>query len=104
LTLGVQKRRFIIGFALLGLAITASIYAANLLTPYSEVPSRAEIFLGIVSVVLCPPSLLTVPLFDADVHTASGAALWLVIGLLNSTLYAAVGALVVHFHRKSEKL
>lgn len=99
-----RERRLIVGFSLLGLAITALIYGAILFLPFSETPSRREIFLGFVSVILCPPGLLTVPLFDADPRTTSGAALWLVIGLLNSALYAAIGALIVLLRRKSEKL
>jgi hypothetical protein len=99
----VRKRRLIIGFALLGLAITGTIYAANAFIPHSETPSRTEIFLGVVSVVLCPPGLLTVPLFDIESDTVPGAILWLIVGLLNSALYAAIGALneiaviLVHF-------
>ena len=100
----VRERRLIVGLSLLGLAITASIYGATLFLPFSETPSRAELFVGGVSIVLCPPSLLTIPLFDADPHTTGGAALWLVIGLLNSALYAAIGALILLVRRKSERL
>ena len=99
-----QKRRFVIGLALLGLAIAALIYGAMSLISYSQTPSRTEIFLGVVSIVLCPPSLLTGPLIDVEPNTGQGAFLWLIVGLLNSALYAAIGALIVLFRRKSTKL
>jgi len=104
MTVAVQKRRLIIGFALLGLAITAAIYAVMSFIPYSETPSRTEIFLGAVSLILCPPGLLTVPLFDIEPYTIPGAVLWLIVGLMNSALYAAIGALIGRFRWKSEKL
>jgi hypothetical protein len=92
-----KRRRLTIGLALFGLAITAAIYASMPFTPYSEPPSRTEIVLGLVSVILCPPGLLTVPLFDIDAYTPGGAVLWLLIGLINSGWYAVIGAVVGRF-------
>ena len=96
-----RTRRLIIGLALLGLAIAAAIYSAMSFIPYSEIPSRTEILLGGVSLVLCSPSLLTIPLFDTGAYTAPGAILWLLIGLMNSALYAMIGVLIGRFRRKS---
>jgi hypothetical protein len=96
-----KRRRLIIGLALLGLAITAAIYASIPFTPYSEPPSGTTIALGFVSIILCPPGLLTVPLFDIDAYTPGGAVLWLLIGLINAGLYAVIGALVGSFLWKS---
>jgi hypothetical protein len=103
-TIVVRKRRLMICLALLGLTITAVIYTIMSFIPYSETPSRTEIFLGGVSLILCQPSFLTIPLFDINAYTAPGAILWLLIGLMNSALYAAIGALIGKFRWKSEKL
>jgi hypothetical protein len=97
-----KRRRLIIGLALFGLAITAAIYASIRFTPDAEPPSRAAIFLGVISIILCPPSVLSVPLFDIDAYTAPGAILWLLIGLVNSGLYAAIGAILGRFLWKKD--
>jgi hypothetical protein len=99
---GRKRRRLVIGVAFFGLAITAAIYASIPFIPYSESPSRTEIVLGVVSVILCPPGLLTVPLFDIDAYTPGGAVLWLLIGLINAGWYAVIGAVVGTFLWKSD--
>ena len=98
-----RRRQFIIGLAVFGLAITAFIYASATFIPDSEPPSRTEIFLGVLSIILCPPSLLSVALFDIDAYTIPGAILWLIIGLINSGLYAAVGVVISIFRLKTDK-
>jgi hypothetical protein len=97
-----KRRRLVIGVALFGLAITALLYASIPFVPNLEPPSRAEIALGVASVILCPPGLLTVPLFDIDAYTPGGAVLWLLIGLINAGWYAVIGAVVGRFLWKSD--
>ncbi len=47
--------------------------------------------LWIALMILCPPSLIFVPLIDVEPGTAGFAVTWLVIALVNSALYAAIG-------------
>ncbi len=84
------------------LAITALIYAANCLWPYTETASWGETFIGVISTVLCPPGLLIVPFIDIEPFTISGAFLWLIVGLLNSALYATIGTIIMGVRRKSD--
>lgn len=98
-----MKRPLLIRFGLIGFVITVGIYAAQAVLPYSEIPSRTEIVVGIVSLTLCPPGLLTVPFFDIDPLSVSGAVLWLIIGLINSALYVAIGALAASFFANRRK-
>ena len=51
---------------------------------------------------LRPPSLLSIPLFDIEPYPVGGAIFWLIIGLMNSALYAAVGSVVGRFLWKAE--
>jgi len=44
--------------------------------------------LGTVFIVLCPPSLLTIPMWEIDMDSKAGTIIWAVIALLNSALYA----------------
>jgi hypothetical protein len=97
-----KRGRLITGFAALGFAIAAIIYASIAFTPVSDPPSRTEIFLGVISVVLCPSSLLSIPLFDIEPYTIPGVIVWFTIGLINSALYAAIGAVVARFVRNTD--
>lgn len=90
-------RRAAIRFALVGILITAAIYASIPYIHYTETPNVIERVLGFMSVVLCPAGLLAVPLFDIEPYSAPGVVLWSLIALLNMGLYAVVGALVGRF-------
>jgi hypothetical protein len=96
-TIGKRQRRLIIGFAFLGLAIASAIYISIAYTHYTTTPSAAQTLGGAVVVILCPPSLLAIPLFDIEPYSMPGAVLWSFIGLLNMGLYAVVGAVVGRF-------
>jgi len=95
-------RRLIIGLAVLGFAMAAIVYASIAFTPVSEPPTQVEIFLGIISVILCPSALLSIPLFDIEPYTIPGAIVWLTIGLINSALYAAIGTVIARFVRNTD--
>jgi hypothetical protein len=53
-------------------------------------------------VVLCPPSLLSIPLSDMMKDRTSFYAISLLIGFLNSGLYALVGAAIAGYLGKGE--
>jgi hypothetical protein len=84
----------IVRFAGIGLAVTAIMYAALVLVPYSENPPRAMMTLSVVSAVLWPPSLMSVsPLTICEPAFGVGSlVLWLITGHINAGLYPAVGA------------
>jgi hypothetical protein len=88
----VTKLKF--SLAILGFAVTAVIYIAGSLVHAPENPTRVEAVLGVISLILCPPGLLAVPLFDIDPYTRPGVVLWLIIASMNSGLYAAAGVLL----------
>ena len=86
----------------IGLAVTAILYAAYAFVPYSMNPPRAIMLLGLVSALLCPPSLMSVsPLTIYEPpYAVGGPSLWLIIGLVNSVLYAVIGAACVGLRKK----
>jgi len=74
--------------------ITGILYVSIAFMRTSEPPTRLEIGLGVLSLVLCPPSVLYNLMFDIDLYSVPGASIWLAIGLINCGLYAAVAWLV----------
>jgi hypothetical protein len=85
LLLGMTKRRrLVLGFAALGLLVTA----LTLMTLELDPPSP-WIW---APIVLCPPALLSISLIDVEQNSDVPVVVWIVIALINSTLYAGVGA------------
>jgi hypothetical protein len=98
-------RAGIVRFAGIGLAVTAIIYATLALVPYSENPPRAMMMLSVVSVVLCPPSLMSVsPLTIYEPPFWVGSlVLWPIIGHINAGLYKAIGAVAGRYVWKAAR-
>ena len=82
-----------------GLAIGIALFA------YLEFTSYAELnpVLLVASVVFCPPSLLSMLFMDFEPHTIEAFAAWSLVALLNSALYAAIGAVVAKYFRRSDR-
>jgi hypothetical protein len=76
-----------------GLAVTVALYAAFSLVPFSGNPQGAMMLLGLVSAVVCPPSLALVSPLDIyePPYGVGGPVQWLFIGIINSANYAIVG-------------
>lgn len=92
-----------LGFGSLGLAITLFFVVYQLLTdPTAAPPHRLNDSLIVLLFILCPPSLLSIPIIDAEVGTSGFYFLWSVIGLLNAALYAAIGAMIIGRRKKSD--
>jgi hypothetical protein len=94
-----QKKLFIIGFAFVGLSIAIAVVAG------SEFLSRAAAVrpeLGWLLVILCPSSLLQIVFIDIP-HPSSSSVMQLgiLIALMNSALYAAIGGRVGWSLRKT---
>lgn len=96
LTFKSKRRRLTISLAILGLAIAAVIWAYSELTDSSP-PRPLNFPLWTVFMILCPPTFLSIPLIDVEPGSGDFAIMWLVIGLANSALYAAIGAIVGRF-------
>jgi hypothetical protein len=73
----------------LGLAITALIVA------YIDFSGVFDVPLYNAFVVLCPPSLLCIPYSEVMKDKSGFYFVWSFIGLVNSGLYAVIGAAVV---------
>ena len=76
-------------FASLGFSITALFVVYQLLTE-PAVSRDHRVMIGFV--VLCPPSLLSVPI-DPELGTKAFYLTWALIGLLNALLYGFILAL-----------
>ena len=78
--------KLITGFALFGFVVTGLIaYMASS---------------GILDfVIFCPPILLAIPFSEVMKDKSGAYVIWALIGLLNSGLYAVVGAAVVGLRR-----
>jgi len=83
--------KLITGFAVFGLVVTGliayMIFAGSL---------DLDLFL-----IFCPPILLYIPLSEVMKHKGDPYVIWSLIALLNSALYAVVGAAVVGLRKKS---
>jgi len=87
--------------AVLGLTITAAFVAYQLVTdPQSPISRNSGVMM--VFLVLCPPSLLSLPFNDAEFGSNGFYVLWAVIGVLNGALYASVRALIASRLKKAD--
>jgi len=87
-------------FALFGFAVTAAFVTYQLLVDLQS-PHFPNPTLMVGFVILCPPSLLSIAFFNAEVGTGSYYFAWAFIGILNAALYAAVRALIGARWKKS---
>jgi hypothetical protein len=87
--------RLITRFAVFGLVVAALIFLYQNLSGEFD----ASLYTGFA--ILCPPSLLCIPFSDAIKDKVGLYAIWSLIGLINSGLYAIVGAAVVGPRKRS---
>jgi hypothetical protein len=93
--------KIIFGFVVLGFAVTTFVVAYQVLTN-SYPPSDLSMPVFVAFIILCPPSLLTVPFIDAEVGTGGFYFIWFFVGLINAALYAVVGAQILFLLKKSD--
>lgn len=93
--------RGVFRFAVLGFALTAVFVSYQLVTD-TQSPFTRDSAIMLAFVVLCPPSLLSLPFRDAEVGTNGFYVLWTVVGLLNATLYASIRALISRRFKKAD--
>jgi hypothetical protein len=97
-----QPRKPTIVLAIVGFSIAVIIFGyAELPDSSAPTPPPVNVPLWTAFMILCPPSLLSVPLMEVAPGSIDFVLLWLIIGLLNSALYAAIGAGISKLFRKS---
>lgn len=86
-------------FAIVGFAITALSVVWQLATdPFSG--TQGQNVLMVMFLVLCPPSIISIPIIDAEVGTSGFYFLWTIIALLNAAFYAVIAAGVIHLRKR----
>jgi hypothetical protein len=87
--------KLMVALAALGLAITLVIVVyLQLADPVSASRPPMNDRLVAIFVILCPPSLLSIPFIDAEPGTGGFYFLWSVIGLMNAVLYGGIGGVI----------
>lgn len=89
--------RIVHGLGLCGIVIAAALGVYSTFSTFAASPSTLDVALGLVSFILCPPSLLLVPCIDCE--GIQQLPFWAIIAVMNYGLYAAVGLLVVWVRR-----
>lgn len=83
-----KRQMLTIGLASLGLVLAVVLWG------YSELVKSAGPIAGLVSAILCPPSLLSIPLIDVEVGTPDYRIMWTVFALMNAALYGGIGSVI----------
>jgi hypothetical protein len=83
-----KRQKLTISLGSLGLVLAVVLWG------YSELVESAGPLAGFVTVVLCPPSLLSIPLIDVGVGTSDYRIMSTVFTFMNAALYAAIGSLI----------
>jgi FtsH-binding integral membrane protein len=89
-----------VGLAGFGLLVTVVVAAFLVLTDsYPNPPHEPSTPVLVTILVLCPPSMLSALVIDAETGTSAFYFVWFFIALLNAVLYAAAGAAVARCYR-----
>ena len=97
-----KSREIIFAFALLGVAIAGVCYGFAAFHDYSKPWTGLDSALTLLSVIVCPPQLIFAFCIDCEVIGWNGFIQFAIIGILNTALYAGVGAVVARLRKKSE--
>jgi hypothetical protein len=92
--------RTIFRFAVLGLVIATVFFGLSEMDPAPG--SFVALALGGATLLLCPGSLLFVLAIDIEPKTTGFAIMWLIIGLINFAVYAAIGAAYIGLRKKRD--
>lgn len=97
-----KRRRLAVYLGALGFVMAGVIWAYSELTDSSP-PRPLNFPLWTIFMVLCPSSLLTIPLIDVEPGSVDFALMWFVVGLVNAALYATIGIVVGKFRWKADE-
>lgn len=93
--------KIIVGLAVLGFAVTACFYLIGTYHDYTKPFTLLDAVLGFADLILCPPALLFAWCIDCEYGTPAGLVTNLIIvGLLNTALYAAIGFVIAFRGRR----
>jgi hypothetical protein len=81
--------KLITSLAVIGFVVAALIFL------YLNLSGEFDATLYTAFAILCPPSLLCIPFNEAMKDKGTFYAIWSMIGIVNSGLYAVIGAAVV---------
>jgi hypothetical protein len=96
-----KQWKTIVGFAVLGFAITAGFYVFGTYQDYTKPSGPLELVMAVANVILCPPTLIFAACIDCEYGTSAGLVTNLItVGLLNAGLYAAIGMAVAARRKK----
>jgi FtsH-binding integral membrane protein len=89
-----------VGLAGFGLLVAVVVAVFLLSTDsYPNPPREPSTPVLVTILVLCPPSMLSALVIDAETGTSAFYFVWFFIALLNAVLYAAAGAAVARCYR-----
>jgi hypothetical protein len=89
-----NRRRLALGLALCGFLAAAAVYVHLEMANYPP--------LGMISLILCPASVLGFFFFDLNAHSALMAAAWGFLGVVNSAIYFGIGSVIGRLLWKSD--
>jgi len=95
-----KPERIVSWFGLSGFLIGMGLYVYSSLFNYSKPLTDLDMFVGIVTFMLCPPTLLFVLCIDCEVGGVDGAITFLLISLMNAALYSAIGFAVLKLRKQ----
>ena len=91
---------FIASFALSGFLIAAAIYGYYSYFYDFTKTTALGVVTDIVTLILCPPSLLSLACIDCEVGTGAGLVWFSFIALVNGGLYAGIAAVVLNLRKR----
>jgi hypothetical protein len=95
-----KDRHTIFRFAATGFGIAVIFVILQVVADYLPPGAALSNLLFAICVILCPPSLLMIPLIDVETGTGGFYIIWVVLALLNAGLYAGVGTAYVGMRQK----
>ena len=92
-----KHSKTVLRFAVVGFAVTAIFVVYEVLFD----PTGHSFTAGLLCLVLCPPSLLSVPIIDAEIGTGGYYFVFSTVALLNAALYGFIATTVLHLRGRS---
>ena len=94
-----KPTKTVLGFALLGLAITGLCYWHAAVHDYTKPTSWFEDVVLLLSLILCPGQLFFAFCIDCEAVGWDGFIMYSIIGAFNAVIYMLVGFLIVGLRR-----